>query len=488
MNTTNAEPHVRARRKTSSVVFRLNVLLVVAAGACGGDPTGTTPSATRIVITPAAVTLDSVGASAQLTAVVFGSTGPSVSVSPDWASANPAVATVSQGGSSATVVARGVGTTQVTATADGVTASVPVAVVLPPARATITPTALQMEVGATANLVATLLTSSGQAISGAAFTWTSSAPANASVDGTGMVQALQVGTATVTAESSGFSATSQITVVAQGPDRVEVQPATARIDAGGQLQFSATVFDANDTELPGWPVTWSVVDAGVATIDASGLLTGLAAGTTTVRATASQVEGAATVTVNPPPPRSSLVDDFENGSLANWTVGGRRLGTDVTDVEQRNGSAKAHLRHVGFTEVEIAADFVYGPGLRIAFEMETLLSPSLGATSSFYAAAGALISFLDADSNVLGWIWIAESTSSWILQACTDATCVVNRTMDSGPTLHDFTGAALLSQITIDESAIAFVRVAFRGYGSAVTGSLYADLWFDDFRYESSGW
>ena len=72
--------------------------------------------------------------------------------------------------------------------------------------------------------------------------------------------------------------------------RVVVTPAEATLAAGTTLQFNATGGTA--------PYTWSVNDATVATIDATGLLTALAPGQVTVTATdANGLAGTASVTV-----------------------------------------------------------------------------------------------------------------------------------------------------------------------------------------------
>jgi hypothetical protein len=63
------------------------------------------------------------------------------------------------------------------------------------------------------------------------------------------------------------------------------------------VQLSAQLRDASGNILTGRTITWSSANSGIATVGSSGLVTGKAAGTTTVSATADGVSGSATVTV-----------------------------------------------------------------------------------------------------------------------------------------------------------------------------------------------
>jgi hypothetical protein len=63
---------------------------------------------------------------------------------------------------------------------------------------------------------------------------------------------------------------------------------SATIEVGGTQQFTASVRDVLDNVLTGRSVVWSSTDQTIATVDASGLATGVAAGTCTITA---QCEG-----------------------------------------------------------------------------------------------------------------------------------------------------------------------------------------------------
>lgn len=77
-----------------------------------------------------------------------------------------------------------------------------------------------------------------------------------------------------------------------------VTPATAELTAfGASVQLAAEVRDQNGSVMAGVAVVWSSGDAAVATIDASGLVTAVANGTTTITVAAGSISGSATVTV-----------------------------------------------------------------------------------------------------------------------------------------------------------------------------------------------
>ena len=118
--------------------------------------------------------------------------------------------------------------------------------------------------------------------------WSSNNPTVASVDQTGKVSALSPGTATitVTTEDGNHTATCTVTVTAP-PTPIEVTgisiDATATIGIGETktLTVTYTPADANS----GKALTWSSANANIATVDANGVVTGVAAGTVAITAT-----------------------------------------------------------------------------------------------------------------------------------------------------------------------------------------------------------
>jgi DNA/RNA endonuclease G (NUC1) len=88
------------------------------------------------------------------------------------------------------------------------------------------------------------------------------------------------------------------------PATVTVEPATADVLVGATLSLTATARDADDNTVA-TEITWTSSDAAIASVNASGVVTGVAAGTVTITATsANEISGTASITVvdAPPPP------------------------------------------------------------------------------------------------------------------------------------------------------------------------------------------
>jgi alpha-tubulin suppressor-like RCC1 family protein len=76
-----------------------------------------------------------------------------------------------------------------------------------------------------------------------------------------------------------------------------VTPPTLSVVAGGTVQLRALMIDASGSRRIGPPVTWTSDAPGAATVDASGIVTGAAAGSATITASAETKSGTATATV-----------------------------------------------------------------------------------------------------------------------------------------------------------------------------------------------
>ncbi|OXG02529.1 T9SS C-terminal target domain-containing protein [Flavobacterium johnsoniae UW101] len=131
-------------------------------------------------------------------------------------------------------------------------------------------------------------------------TWTSSNTAVATVNASGLVTAVAAGTAAITVKTvdGNKTATSAITVAAIPVSSAAVSPASASLYAGNTQQLSVTISPANATNKN---VTWSSSNSAVATVNSSGLVTAVSAGTVTITATTQDGNktASAAITVNP---------------------------------------------------------------------------------------------------------------------------------------------------------------------------------------------
>jgi large repetitive protein len=135
--------------------------------------------------------------------------------------------------------------------------------------------------------------------------WSSSdtgvAPINAT---TGLATIIAPGVSTIQAQvtvaGQPFAATTPLTGTGNGVtlSSIAVSPANASLPVGATQQYSATGLfsNANSVDISPW-VTWSVQSAGAASITATGLASGVAAGPATVSASL-QPEGQASVSGN----------------------------------------------------------------------------------------------------------------------------------------------------------------------------------------------
>ncbi|HEV8399069.1 MAG TPA: alkaline phosphatase family protein [Gemmatimonadales bacterium] len=88
-----------------------------------------------------------------------------------------------------------------------------------------------------------------------------------------------------------------ITVTTVPVASVTVSPTTASIHVGDTLRFTATPRDSAGFPLAGRTITWASDAASIATVSSSGLVTGIATGSATIRATSEGKTGTAAVTV-----------------------------------------------------------------------------------------------------------------------------------------------------------------------------------------------
>ena len=271
--------------------------ITASVGSASGSAVVTvTQSVASVEVSPPAETI-AFGSTLQLTAEAFDENGHAVAGAEfTWESSDAAVATVDASG---LVTGVAVGVATITASAGEVAGSAVVTVMQPVASVEVSPSAETIGLGSTLQLTAEGFDENGHAVAGAEFTWESSDAAVATVDASGLVTGVAVGVATITA-SAGEVAGSAVVTVTQSVASVEVSPPAETIAFGSTLQLTAEAFDENGHAVAGAEFTWESSDAAVATVDASGLVTGVAVGVATITASAGEVAGSAVVTVMQP--------------------------------------------------------------------------------------------------------------------------------------------------------------------------------------------
>ena len=200
-----------------------------------------------------------------------------------WTSSNEAVATVDANG---VVTAIAFGEAVITATTtDGTNLSATCKVTVVPTLAetiTLDKTEISIEATETATLVATVLP---ELTTNKSVEWTSSNEAVATVDANGVVTAIAVGEATVTAtttDGSNLSASCKVTVVPTLVVSIEVTPNSVEAEENSEVQLSVNVLPENATYKS---VEWSSSNDVIASVDANGLVTMHSAGDAIITAT-----------------------------------------------------------------------------------------------------------------------------------------------------------------------------------------------------------
>ena len=248
------------------------------------------PVASVVNVSPATLDVEE-GDVVQLSAEVLDADGAVLDVPVTWSVDDPAVATVDVSGLLTALVD---GTTSVTATAGGKQGSAGLKVNKKVASVDITAVPEEVIEGETATLVADVRDAGGTAISNPTVSWTSLTPAIATVDATGTVTGVSAGDATIVASSRTKSDTVTVTISANVASIVISGGSSSPLQVGGTRQLTATAYNSS-----GQPVTakfkWASSSVAIATVDGTGLVTGVGPGTASI--TASSARATASVDV-----------------------------------------------------------------------------------------------------------------------------------------------------------------------------------------------
>lgn len=263
------------------------------------------PAVASVVVSPTSERV-TVGGAVQFQATVLGASGqPLPGRGVTWRSNDESIARVDANGR---VTGIAPGAAVITATSEARSATAAVAVVaIPVASVVVVPASVSLVAGQTTQLTATAADASGAPLRDRPVAWSSSDEAVASVSSTGLVIALAPGSATITATVDGKGASTNVAVGAVPVETVIVSPSPAQLTVGQGVQLTVQVTDATGRVVTDRPVSFSSDDPGIASVSGSGLVTGVATGTTTVRATSDGKTGTTSVTVAAVPVGSVVV-------------------------------------------------------------------------------------------------------------------------------------------------------------------------------------
>ena len=228
-----------------------------------------------------------------------------------------------------------------------------------PSRATtvvVSPAAAELTaLGATVQLAAEVRDQHAQVMAGVTVTWSTEDMSVATVDASGLVTAVAPGSATITATTGRVSGSTEVTVT-QTVVSIRISPPADTISVGDTLQLSAEGFDGNGVAVEDAEFAWESSDTSVATVDASGLVTGVAVGVATITASAGSGEATAEITVADPQ-RAALEALYTATDGPKWTRADNWL-TDAPLGEWHGLDTDASGRVV---EVDLSGNGLAGP-------------------------------------------------------------------------------------------------------------------------------
>lgn len=157
-------------------------------------------------------------------------------------------------------------------------------------------------VGSQTQATATLLDANGAAVTDRLPSWSSQSPNVASVSSSGLITGLAAGLATIRASSGSAAADVQVQVNNPIASSIVFNRDTATIVIpNGAVQILATVRDASGMVIQNPALFWQSASPLIATVSATGLVTGVAVGTTTVHASTDGQTASITITVKAMP-------------------------------------------------------------------------------------------------------------------------------------------------------------------------------------------
>lgn len=257
-----------------------------------------------------------------LTATIDADAGTSRTVV--WRSSNSTIASVDANG---TVTAVNAGSAIITAlsAADTTKRATALVTVRTAIAVSVSPTSVVIASGDTRVFSATVRADPGVST---AVTWQSADPSIATVSSGGVVTGVGAGTTQITATSVADitrQATASVTIVPT-VHSVTIAPGSATVTPGEALQFMATVSgDAGVSQA----VIWRTTDATIAQVSATGVVTGVAAGSTTITA----------ISANDTTKRASAAVSVRNAPTVSLTPTSVQL--DAGDTQQLTATVQA---------------------------------------------------------------------------------------------------------------------------------------------------
>jgi uncharacterized protein YjdB len=270
------------------------IVTVRRAGAVAGCALEVQPAlVTRLAVWPLAMTVGE-GETGQIAVELFDAAGKPLEHRPlRWESSDPSTVTLDSDG---TVHGHTPGRAIVTVRCDAAEATVDVEVRPAVVAVFIDSGDFKIDDGDERRLAAIGIDAAGGVIPDASIEWTSDAPSVVTVRG-GVVSAVSPGTATIVARAMSASASLTVTVTPAPVARIDLSPGRQKVRAGRSVRLRAAVVDTKGRVVTDRVVRWSSAEADVASVDASGRVSGKRAGVVAVRASVDDIAGETVIQV-----------------------------------------------------------------------------------------------------------------------------------------------------------------------------------------------
>lgn len=384
-----------------------------------------------------------------------------------WANSEPDIATVSPAG---LVVSKAIGKASITATAGSANASCQFTVL----QATLASISIGQDHSTVSLGSTTQFKAQGVYTDGSArdltnsVSWSTSPQGIVALSSSGLATGLKIGTVTVNAASGAVAATGRLTVSGAELTSIAVTSAKATFPLGTTQQMGAqgTYTDGSTRDLTS-SVSWSSSPQGVAAVNASGLATGLKAGTATINATSGSVTGKRQLTVSAAVLASisvtSAQDPLPLGTTQQMTANGnftdgstRDLTNSVTWSSSSNqivsisNKGVAGAKAMGTTIVSATASTISG-SVPLTVSAPVLASISISPGNSTIPLQSSLQlaavgSFTDGSTQDLtnSTTWSADDTAIVNLSSMGSATALQVGSTSVRASLYDIQGSTTL--------------------------------------------
>jgi hypothetical protein len=204
----------------------------------------------------------------------------------------------------------------------------------------ISPATSEAEVGQKKSFTVTAKDEAGKAIEVKSPYWVALPPDSAFADESGTVTFFQPGEIKVVAVVGGKPAFAVVKVKPARLARIDIDPVSAPLMAGGSLKLNATPRSSNGDPRNGVAIAWTSETPSVAIVDAAGFVIGVAPGKATLRASAEGANNTISVEVVPNNIRSLSIEPKSSSVRTGDVIRFSAQGVDNGGGQLRNPSVR----------------------------------------------------------------------------------------------------------------------------------------------------